>query len=198
MLKKILLIASVFSIFCVSGALAADKTYEVPGGDCKISLPENYLVRTVERKPEINNEMEVKVFQLSVSDPADKSMDLHVIVESSKLTKELPDLDYKPGEVMKNYFVENLESSGWKEPSVIDTLQNGKVHFIKFSSYIADSIGQKYDGQIYATVKDGQLLYLMLMSKERALKAEEKAMLDKTVAGLEFVATSTANVAEEK
>ena len=108
-------------------------------------------------------------------------MTMHVMVESSKLTKELPDLNYRPGGVMKDYFAENLQNSGWQEPVVAGELQNGKMYFIKFSSYIADSVGQKYDGQIYATLKNGNLIYLMIMSKERALTADEKTFLETTV-----------------
>ena len=66
---------------------------------------------------------------------------------------------YRPGGVMKDYFAENLQNSGWQEPVVSGELQNGKMYFIKFSSYIADSVGQKYDGQIYATLKNGNLIY---------------------------------------
>ena len=108
------------------------------------------------------------------------------MVESSKLTKELPDLNYRPGGVMKDYFAENLQNSGWQEPVVAGELQNGKMYFIKFSSYIADSLGQKYDGQIYATLKNGNLIYLMIMSKERALTADEKTFLETTVKNLQF------------
>ena len=117
---------------------------------CTVSLPEQYAVTVVERPTDPNDELGVQVAQLSISDPVNKSMTMHVMVESSKLTKELPDLNYRPGGVMKDYFAENLQNSGWQEPVVSGELQNGKMYFIKFSSYIADSVGQKYDGQIYA------------------------------------------------
>ena len=74
---------------------------------------------------------------------------------------------------MKDYFAENLQNSGWQEPVVAGELQNGKMYFIKFSSYIADSVGQKYDGQIYATLKNGNLIYLMIINKRfRTLSTE--------------------------
>ncbi len=186
MLKKIILLVAVVFVILNGSALAADKIYEVPEGACTITLPENYIVTSVERRPEPNDELEVKLSQLSVSDPADKSVNFHIMVESSKLTQELPNLDYKPGDVMKNYFIETLENGGWKEPVVMETLQNGNIYFIKFSSYIADSAGQKYDGQIYMTLKDGKILYLMIMSKERPLKQTEKALLTAIVGGLDF------------
>lgn len=158
----------------------------MPDGGCTVSLPEQYAVTVVERPTDPNDELGVQVAQLSISDPVNKSMTMHVMVESSKLTKELPDLNYRPGGVMKDYFAENLQNSGWQEPVVSGELQNGKMYFIKFSSYIADSVGQKYDGQIYATLKNGNLIYLMIMSKERALTADEKTFLETTVKNLQF------------
>lgn len=197
MLRKILLVMSMMFILSAGAAAAADKTYEVPEGNCTISLPDNYAVTVVERPTDPNDELGVQVAQLSVSDPADKSLAMHVMVESSKLTKELPDLNYKPGGVMKDYFAENLQNSGWQEPVVTGEQQNENMYFIKFSSYIADSVGQKYDGQIYATLKNGKLIYLMLMSKERALKSEEKALLKDTVAKLYFNEQSVPVVSED-
>lgn len=184
--RKILLLMSLIFIFSVGTAAAADKTYEVPNGNCTVSLPENYVVTTVDRKADPNDELGISLTQLSVNDPADKTLTMHIMVESNKLTKELPSLDYKPGEVMKNYFTETLQDSGWQEPTVTGELPNGKMYFIKFGTYIADSAGQKYDGVIYATTKDGSLLYLMLMSKERALTPAEKAFLETTVQKLQF------------
>ena len=169
MLRKILLLMSLVFILSIGVACAAERTYEVTDGGCIVSLPEQYAVTVVERPTDPNDELGVQVAQLSISDPVNKSMTMHVMVESSKLTKELPDLNYRPGGVMKDYFAENLQNSGWQEPVVAGELQNGKMYFIKFSSYIADSVGQKYDGQIYATLKNGNLIYLMIMSKERAL-----------------------------
>ena len=71
---------------------------------CTVSLPEQYAVTVVERPTDPNDELGVQVAQLSISDPVNKSMTMHVMVESSKLTKELPDLNYRPGGVMKDYF----------------------------------------------------------------------------------------------
>ena len=150
MLRKILLVMSLIFILSIGVACAAERTYEVTDGGCIVSLPEQYAVTVVERPTDPNDELGVQVAQLSISDPVNKSMTMHVMVESSKLTKELPDLNYRPGGVMKDYFAENLQNSGWQEPVVAGELQNGKIYFIKFSSYIADSVGQKYDGQIYA------------------------------------------------
>ena len=48
---------------------------------------------------------------------------------------------------MKAILRKICKNSGWQEPVVSGELQNGKMYFIKFSSYIADSVGQKYDGQ---------------------------------------------------
>jgi len=163
MLRKILLLMSLIFILSIGVACAAERTYEVPDGGCIVSLPEQYAVTVVERPTDPNDELGVQVAQLSISDPVNKSMTMHVMVESSKLTKELPDLNYRPGGVMKDYFAENLQNSGWQEPVVAGELQNGKMYFIKFSSYIADSVGQKYDGQIYATLKNGNLIYLMFL-----------------------------------
>ena len=181
MLRKILLSMSLIFIFSIGVACAAERTYEVTDGGCTVSLPEQYAVTVVERPTDPNDELGVQVAQLSISDPVN-----NVMVESSKLTKELPDLNYRPGGVMKDYFAENLQNSGWQEPVVAGELQNGKMYFIKFSSYIADSVGQKYDGQIYATLKNGNLIYLMIMSKERALTADEKTFLETTVKNLQF------------
>ena len=166
MLRKILLVMNLIFILSMGVVCAAERTYEVTDGGCIVSLPEQYAVTVVERPTDPNDELGVQVAQLSISDPVNKSMTMHVMVESSKLTKELPDLNYRPGGVMKDYFAENLQNSGWQEPVVAGELQNGKMYFIKFSSYIADSVGQKYDGQIYATLKNGNLIYLMIMSKE--------------------------------
>lgn len=186
MLRKILLLMSLSFILSIGVACAAERTYEVTDGGCIVSLPEQYAVTVVERPTDPNDELGVQVEQLSISDPVNKSMTMHVMVESSKLTKELPDLNYRPGGVMKDYFAENLQNSGWQEPVVSGELQNGKMYFIKFSSYIADSVGQKYDGQIYATLKNGNLIYLMIISKERALTADEKTFLETTVKNLQF------------
>lgn len=188
MLKKILLLLSLLSVVAASSAAAADKIYDVPEMNCTVSWPENYTVAPVERPTDQNDELGVKVAQLAVSDPADPTLAIHIMVESSKLTQELPDLDYKPGAVMKDYFTEMLQNSGWQEPVVLDTLANGEMYFIKFGSYITDSAGHKYDGEIYATVNGGKLLYLMLMSKERALKPEEKTLLQNAVGQLHFKA----------
>ncbi len=193
MLRKILLSMSLIFIFSIGVACAAERTYEVTDGGCTVSLPEQYAVTVVERPTDPNDELGVQVAQLSISDPVNKSMTMHVMVESSKLTKELPDLNYRPGGVMKDYFAENLQNSGWQEPVVAGELQNGKMYFIKFSSYIADSVGQKYDGQIYATLKNGNLIYLMIMSKERALTADEKTFLETTVKNLQFKDTVLVN-----
>ena len=181
MLRKILLLMSLIFILSIGVACAAERTYEVTDGGCIVSLPEQYAVTVVERPTDPNDELGVQVAQLSISDPVNKSMTMHVMVESSKLTKELPDLNYRPGGVMKDYFAENLQNSGWQEPVVAGELQNGKMYFIKFSSYIADSVGQ-----IYATLKNGNLIYLMIMSKERALTADEKIFLETTVKNLQF------------
>lgn len=193
MLRKILLLMSLIFILSIGVACAAERTYEVTDGGCIVSLPEQYAVTVVERPTDPNDELGVQVAQLSISAPVNKSMTMHVMVESSKLTKELPDLNYRPGGVMKDYFAENLQNSGWQEPVVSGELQNGKMYFIKFSSYIADSVGQKYDGQIYATLKNGNLIYLMIMSKERALTADEKTFLETTVKNLQFKDTVLVN-----
>lgn len=193
MLRKILLLMSLSFILSIGVACAAERTYEVTDGGCIVSLPEQYAVTVVERPTDPNDELGVQVAQLSISAPVNKSMTMHVMVESSKLTKELPDLNYRPGGVMKDYFAENLQNSGWQEPVVSGELQNGKMYFIKFSSYIADSVGQKYDGQIYATLKNGNLIYLMIMSKERALTADEKTFLETTVKNLQFKDTVLVN-----
>lgn len=193
MLRKILLLMSLSFILSIGVACAAERTYEVTDGGCIVSLPEQYAVTVVERPTDPNDELGVQVAQLSISDPVNKSMTMHVMVESSKLTKELPDLNYRPGGVMKDYFAENLQNSGWQEPVVAGELQNWKMYFIKFSSYIADSVGQKYDGQIYATLKNGNLIYLMIMSKERALTADEKTFLETTVKNLQFKDTVLVN-----
>ena len=186
MLRKILLVMNLIFILSMGVVCAAERTYEVTDG-------EQYAVTVVERPTDPNDELGVQVAQLSISDPVNKSMTMHVMVESSKLTKELPDLNYRPGGVMKDYFAENLQNSGWQEPVVAGELQNGKMYFIKFSSYIADSVGQKYDGQIYATLKNGNLIYLMIMSKERALTADEKTFLETTVKNLQFKDTVLVN-----
>ena len=193
MLRKILLVMNLIFILSMGVVCAAERTYEVTDGGCIVSLPEQYAVTVVERPTDPNDELGVRVAQLSISDPVNKSMTMHVMVESSKLTKELPDLNYRPGGVMKDYFAENLQNSGWQEPVVAGELQNGKMYFIKFSSYIADSVGQKYDGQIYATLKNGNLIYLMIMSKERALTADEKTFLETTVKNLQFKDTVLVN-----
>ena len=188
MLRKILLVMNLIFILSMGVVCAAERTYEVTDGGCIVSLPEQYAVTVVERPTDPNDELGVQVAQLSISDPVNKSMTMHVMVESSKLTKELPDLNYRPGGVMKDYFAENLQNSGWQEPVVAGELQNGKMYFIKFSS-----VGQKYDGQIYATLKNGNLIYLMIMSKERALTADEKTFLETTVKNLQFKDTVLVN-----
>ena len=188
MLRKILLVMNLIFILSMGVVCAAERTYEVTDGGCIVSLPEQYAVTVVERPTDPNDELGVQVAQLSISDPVNKSMTMHVMVESSKLTKELPDLNYRPGGVMKDYFAENLQNSGWQEPVVAGELQNGKMYFIKFSSYIADSVGQ-----IYATLKNGNLIYLMIMSKERALTADEKTFLETTVKNLQFKDTVLVN-----
>lgn len=112
MLRKILLLMSLIFILSIGVACAAERTYEVTDGGCIVSLPEQYAVTVVERPTDPNDELGVQVAQLSISDPVNKSMTMHVMVESSKLTKELPDLNYRPGGVMKDYFAENLQNSG--------------------------------------------------------------------------------------
>lgn len=196
MLRKILLSVTMIFIFSFGAAAAAEKIHEIPDMNCTVTIPDNYVVNTVERKAAPDDELGVKEAQLTITDPVDKTFAIHIMVESSKLTKELPDLDYKPGEVMKNYFTEMLQNSGWQEPAVLGSLESGQVHFIKFSSYIADSAGQKYDGEIYATAKNGQLLYLMLMSKERALKPEERIVLAKMAGSLQFAQAAEQETAE--
>lgn len=186
MLRKVLVMFCLAIVCMANVALAADKTYNTPSNEVTITLPEQYIVTPVERNSNSNDELNIKVSQLSISDPSDKTFSMHLMVESNKLTVELPNLDYKPGDVMKNYFIDALEGDHWKEPSVIGTLQNGSFHFLKFSTYIADSIGQKYDGQIYATLKDGKLIYLMAMSRERPLSVTEKNILEQVVSTLVF------------
>ena len=181
MLRKILLVMNLILYFQWALSALLKEHMKCLMVVVTVSLPEQYAVTVVERPTDPNDELGVQVAQLSISDPVNKSMTMHVMVESSKLTKELPDLNYRPGGVMKDYFAENLQNSGWQEPVVSGELQNGKMYFIKFSSYIADSVGQKYDGQIYATLKNGNLIYLMIMSKERALTADEKTFLETTV-----------------
>ncbi len=196
MLRKILMLVMIMVMTSMGAASAAEKTYTIPDGGCSVSLPENYLVVPVERPVALGDELGVKVSQLSASDPADKSLALHIMVESSKLTQELPDLDYTPGAVMRDYFTENLQNSGWLEPAVTGSMANGKIHFVKFRAYIADSAGQKYDGEIYATVKGGKLFYLMLMSRERALKPEERELLAQAVSTLQFAEATASAVVE--
>ena len=128
MLRKILLVMNLIFILSMGVVCAAERTYEVPDGGCTVSLPEQYAVTVVERPTDPNDELGVQVAQLSISDPVNKSMTMHVMVESSKLTKELPDLNYRPGGVMKDYFAENLQNSGWQEPVVSGELQNGKMY----------------------------------------------------------------------
>ena len=128
MLRKILLLMSLIFILSIGVACAAERTYEVTDGGCIVSLPEQYVVTVVERPTDPNDELGVQVAQLSISDPVNKSMTMHVMVESSKLTKELLDLNYRPGGVMKDYFAENLQNSGWQEPVVAGELQNGKMN----------------------------------------------------------------------
>ena len=58
-------------------------------------------------------------------------MTMHVMVESSKLTKELPDLNYRPGGVMKDYFAENLQNSGlvlYQCPGISSPILTGFLH----------------------------------------------------------------------
>lgn len=117
MLRKILMLVMIMVMTSMGAASAAEKTYTIPDGGCSVSLPENYLVVPVERPVALGDELGVKVSQLSASDPADKSLALHIMVESSKLTQELPDLDYTPGAVMRDYFTENLQNAvGWNLP----------------------------------------------------------------------------------
>ena len=89
MLRKILLLMSLIFILSIGVACAAERTYEVTDGGCIVSLPEQYAVTVVERPTDPNDELGVQVAQLSISDPVNKSMTMHVMVESSKLTKEL-------------------------------------------------------------------------------------------------------------
>lgn len=197
MLRKILMLVMIMVMISMGVvASAAEKTYTIPDGGCSVSLPENYLVVPVERTVIPGDELGVKVSQLSASDPSDKSLALHIMVESSKLTQELPDLDYTPGGVMCDYFTENLQNSGWLEPAVTGSMANGKINFVKFRAYITDRAGQKYDGEIYATVKGGKLFYLMLMSRERALKPEERELLARAVSTLQFAEVAASAVVE--
>jgi hypothetical protein len=92
MLRKILLLMSLVFILSIGVACAAERTYEVTDGGCIVSLPEQYAVTVVERPTDPNDELGVQVAQLSISDPVNKSMTMHVMVESIKCNYLLPSL----------------------------------------------------------------------------------------------------------
>ena len=89
MLRKILLVMNLIFILSMGVVCAAERTYEETDGGCIVSLPEQYAVTVVERPTDPNDELGVQVAQLSISDPVNKSMTMHVMVESSKLTKRI-------------------------------------------------------------------------------------------------------------